>query len=566
VVNHGDRTEIVHRLRERSGALPRPLILPAGTELLAGSAIRVWGSAEGDAIRVVRHEQLDADEATRVAAQDEEPTTTNAAALVTAAKKPTRRWAFVLVDVDGGGNKIDKVKAQDVLFSPNRVDSIRSYFREVSYGVQDLEGEVFGPLPYAMNGRCDTDAVAQALLPQIPGRFDQYLWFYGTQQKACNWAGIAELGKAERPTRHSWYNAVSACNVLVQEPGHNFGMVHSSAMHCTLDGAPVTIAWSEQPGTISCSNEEYGNVFDPMGGGDCYHMDGVQKAYQDWLGGCNIVKATESGVFTIYPLESACEGAQLLQVPFPAPRPFGKAGVLSGYYLELRAPVGYRDRELDPQVLVVVGNDVREARFTGNRNWLLDMKPETPEVGDGALEVGKTFADALPGGPRFTLLSVDATHAVIKVELGKDGGLVAEQPGKGVCSDMTAFTAPGPSTCVAPPAGPPAAPRPDSGASNPAGGPDAGTSAPGSSPPVTDGPVALPAEGGSSGASGSGSRAGSPAPGGSAGDATGAPANTSAPKGGGCQFGDRSPVHAPDLIAVSALGLLGLVMRRRAHR
>ena len=63
----------------------------------------------------------------------------------------------MLLDVDGGGNPINKTNAQRVLFSPDRPDSIRSYFREVSYGVQDLEGEVFGPFPYQMGGRCDTD-------------------------------------------------------------------------------------------------------------------------------------------------------------------------------------------------------------------------------------------------------------------------------------------------------------------------------------------------------------------------------------------------------------------------
>jgi hypothetical protein len=119
---------------------------------------------------------------------------------------------------------------------------------------------------------------------------------------------------------------------------------------------------------------EYGNPYDPMGGGDCYHMNGIQKAYQDWMGGCNVIKATESGTFTIYPLASACDGPQLLQIPFPQPRRFGNAGNLTGYYLELRAPYG-RDRRFSPRVLVMVANDVREAKYTGNNNWLIDMTP-----------------------------------------------------------------------------------------------------------------------------------------------------------------------------------------------
>jgi hypothetical protein len=81
------------------------------------------------------------------------------------------------------------------------------------------------------------------------------------------------------------------------------------------------------PGDGECIHDEYGNAFDPMGGGNpgsgqmlnnCFHMNGVQKAYQGWLDGCNVVKATTSGTFTIYPLEKSCAGAQVLQVPLPA--------------------------------------------------------------------------------------------------------------------------------------------------------------------------------------------------------------------------------------------------------
>ena len=47
-------------------------------------------------------------------------------------------------------------------------------------------------------------------------------------------------------------------------------------------------------------------------------MDGFQKAYQDWLTGCNVVKVTTSGTFTLFPLEKPCNGVQLLQIPVPA--------------------------------------------------------------------------------------------------------------------------------------------------------------------------------------------------------------------------------------------------------
>jgi hypothetical protein len=466
-VDRGGKLDLEHRLRQADGSM-HPLLFGERVSLTPGSRLRVWGQADGEAIRV-SHFELESVPAPPIAS-----------ALVAGTPKPTRRWAFVLLDIDGGGNPIDKVNAQSVLFGPERPDSIRSYFREVSYGTQDLEGEVFGPIAYQMGGRCDTDRLSAALTAQIPGKFDQYLWFFGKQQAACDWAGIADLGRADRPTRNSWYNSFHSCTVLVQEPGHNFGMVHSSAMRCTLGGQPVPIAWPAQDGA-QCQHMEYGNPFDPMGGGDCFHMNGVQKAYQDWLAGCNVVKATESGTFTIHPLESACDGPQLLQIPFPQSRAFGNAGRLTSYYLELRAPVGYRDRRLAPQVLVMVANDVREARFTGNNNWLLDMTPETNKLGDEALPVGKPFADGLPGGPKFTLISVDATKAVIEVELqGKPAE--AGRAGKAVCADATEWNPEAPVRCVAP-ATPAAPPTADAGANSSS---DAGATVDASAGPQRD--------------------------------------------------------------------------------
>jgi hypothetical protein len=110
-------------------------------------------------------------------------------------------------------------------------------------------------------------------------------------------------------------------------------------------------------------------------------------------------------------------------------------------------------------VLVTVANDVRAARFTGNPNWLLDMTPETAKLGDEALPVGRPFADALPGGPKFTLLSVDATKAVVEVEL--DNKPATGQAGKGACEDGTAYQTSPAVNCVA--SATPAAPAPDGG-------------------------------------------------------------------------------------------------------
>jgi hypothetical protein len=192
--------------------------------------------------------------------------------------------------------------------------------------------------------------------------------------------------------------------------------------------------------------------------GTCYHMNGIQKAYQDWLQGCNIVKTGTTGTYVIYPIERACNGVQLLQIPLPAsrrisfpPSPIATitSATLTAYYLELRAPVGLDRGLATPRVFVMAAGNLKDARLRGNANWLIDTVPETRTVADAHLAVGKTFVDPAPGGPKFTVVSADETKAVISVQL--DGEGESQTPGNGTCSDDSVFTGPGPSNCQAAP-------------------------------------------------------------------------------------------------------------------
>jgi MYXO-CTERM domain-containing protein len=134
----------------------------------------------------------------------------------------------------------------------------------------------------------------------------------------------------------------------------------------------------------------------------------------------------------------------------PSPIATLTSGTLTGYYLELRTPVGL-DRGLTrPRVFVTAAGNLKEARSRGNANWLIDMNPGTRSVNDAELGVGRTFADPAPGGPKFTVLSADETKAVISVQLNDEEPSMA--PGNGTCSDDTAFVGPGAANCMAPPA------------------------------------------------------------------------------------------------------------------
>jgi MYXO-CTERM domain-containing protein len=419
-----------YALRTSSGD-ERPLAFDGPVGLAPGARIEVRGVPMGNEIHVTSFRPLPA------------PVATRRSALVNGAPYEPRSFALVLVDIGGGiGVTVDGVLGSLV----NDPDSLRNYFLEASFGRQDITVEVLGPFsnPLTTCTQTDMSRLASTLRPRLPRGYDHYLWFLGSRLGACSWAGLASLGTPDAPTRDTWYNNQTNCVVLVQEPGHNFGMQHSSSLRCP--GA----SFADNPNT--CTTSEYGDVFDPMGTA-CRHMNAWQKAYQGWFGGCNGVAVTASGTFTLLPVESRCDGAQFLKVKAARSRTLNRPAVggggatvetLSYYYVELRSPLGFdgllgNRSMLTPQVLIRAASDIRSRTQTGSHTFLLDMTPATTGssgFGDAALAVGSTFTDPA-GGVSITAQVVSATQATIKVD-------IADGAGAPTCLDGALFAAPGP--------------------------------------------------------------------------------------------------------------------------
>jgi hypothetical protein len=479
----GSETRFV--LRDRQGR-ERPLIFNDAPDIAPGTNVRVWGAETPEGFRVLR-----------VLALEPEIVSVTSA-LRNAAPFPARAFAFVLVDLGGGVNTTADAAMGRLITA---ADSIRNYYLTDSFGTQDVTAQVFGPITYTING-CGTSQLATDLRPMIQGTFQHYLWYLGSRQTACGWTGLASLGTPDKPSRDTWYNASTSCVVLVQEPGHNFGMQHSSSLACP--GAPL----ADDPNT--CVASEYGDPFDPMGGG-CRHMNAWQKDYQGWFGGCNGVTVSSSGTFTLLPLEQRCDGVQFLKIPAPKTRmfmrPAGGGGsasteTFSHYYVELRTGQDFdgilgNRTALAPQVLIHIGGDRRARTQRGLHTFLLDMTPTTTGTAgraDSALGVGKTFSDPA-GGLSITVQAVSAAQATIRVDI--PGGTLGP-----TCLDDSAFTAPGPGqeACSAPvPTGVGGAPG-GTGAAG-AGGAPGGTGAAGSGVGGTSGAAGAV---GSTGAAGMG--------------------------------------------------------------
>jgi MYXO-CTERM domain-containing protein len=437
VVRHFDGTsERRYFLRGADGSLTR-LQFDEKPRAAAGSPIAIRGVRTGDIIKVDSYGTPPSGDIGSTQSE-----------LVTPPTKKTRSMVIALVDTGmGGGVGITKDTALQRLLGNNDLGDVNNvslarYYNVDSYGVQSLTGDVVGPLSYPLSGCSENsmDNMAQTLRAQIPTKFDQYGWYFPLNQ-SCDWEGLAVAGTASSPEQDTWFNGSLGCVVLVQEPGHNFGMNHSSSMKC--GSAP----FADNPAT-GCQHDEYGDAYDPMGDG-CYHMNMFQKEYQGWIGGCNSVKVTASGTFDIFPVSQACDAIQVLQIPMPKTRTFrddsGETDQLAFYYVEYRhEPVFSKPAgAVYDGVQLRVGQQYLKPADVGLHSWLLNMHPNTANV---AFSVGQTFTDP-SGSPTITVVASSGTKATIKVEFTGGGS------GAPTCLDGTTIAAPGPQSCGGGPVG-----------------------------------------------------------------------------------------------------------------
>src|SRR5207249_3422969 len=102
----------------------------------------------------------------------------------------------------------------------------------------------------------------------------------------------------------SWLNGTIDTGGIAHELGHNFGLYHSHLLDCgtsILSGV--------------CSVQEYGDLYDTMGGEDG-HFNSVQKSRLGWLGSgvVPITTVTASGTYALEPYEIASTNPKALKI------------------------------------------------------------------------------------------------------------------------------------------------------------------------------------------------------------------------------------------------------------
>ena len=204
----------------------------------------------------------------------------------------------MLVDL-GSGVNLTPAQAQAYLSSQAATDkSFAAYYNEVSYGKYQVTGSVIGPYPFSMT-TCDTTGMYKAIEPMITGTYN-HLIYYFNQTNLCDFGGLGEEGSSLKPAKRTWMNGSLSCVVLMQEPGHNLGLMHANTMKCGSNSFSTTPA-------SACTITEYGSSMSTMGGG-CKQFNAYERWYMNWLTGCNGVKTPANGTFNLLPLETNCSG------------------------------------------------------------------------------------------------------------------------------------------------------------------------------------------------------------------------------------------------------------------
>lgn len=263
-------------------------------------------------------------------------------------------------------------------------DSIGAYYAENSFGTATFQFDVYGYYRGHPEIDCaDTSAMARLAIGDgyVAGNYS-YTFFMGPDCGPSYYEGVGRLPTFARPYQH-----------LLFDFGRIVGIRSGPGGLICRDRSGNYVTFSDQ-----CTVNVY-LQFGPNGSGEDFGMGHYQafvKAAQGWAIQSQTIRAPNSGVYTIAPLEVRTSAINQLVVLTKA-----------SYHLEYRQPAPYEDPRF-AGVVIYKNFHLVDASPDG----LLGMNGGSP-----VLHAGKTVYDPTTQ-TSFTVLSATRSEARVEVAFG----------------------------------------------------------------------------------------------------------------------------------------------------
>lgn len=313
---------------------------------------------------------------------------------------------------DNPDNKpFSKEQVHSVFFAEEK--SLNSYYKEVSFNRLQFTGEVVGWYTMPYNTSCSWDEqMKQILLEKLKisgiNVNDYSHLVYLKPSIGCSPTGTLRCSPSE-----IFLSGTIELSTLIHEIGHNLSLGYAASISC---GDVVIDTYS------NCSVNYYGDLFSPQGSSNTFHHNAFHKLSLGWIPATRVQEVTSSGEYTIYPIETAGSGIQVLKIR--------KKDTNDYYLLEYRRPIGF-DLQLSKGVtsgaLLHIGfysespitDYFKLLNCKGRKadTYLIDAHPETQnDFSDAALTDGAKFHDKV-NNITITQLKHDANSVTVSVEL-----------------------------------------------------------------------------------------------------------------------------------------------------
>lgn len=270
-------------------------------------------------------------------------------------------------------------------FSPNEIysswftlpTSVQAYFKEASFSQTNITGTVTSWLTIpSTNENCSinwpkwTDLADQkaSLLGYNLSNYQRIAYIFPTTQTCSHGAWAYVNGD------RIWINGVNSLYFYLHELGHTFGLEHANSLDCR--GIQIN-------NYSLCQINEYGDPFDIMGVFNTYHTNNANKVFLGWIPLSRVQEINQSGIYTLYPLETISFSPQTLRIY--------KKDTAEYYYLSYRHPIGF-DYYLPTEMTSGISIHIKRA---SGKTFLLDATPEYPFTSflNAALKDNLTFTD-----------------------------------------------------------------------------------------------------------------------------------------------------------------------------